>query len=107
MARAVNQRITHIKASSLASFQGAFGSLLGLGVAILHSIDSVAKVAESTNSVLRGMAFGLASGVVSIIVVPLVYFAIGWIIGYLQAIVFNAVLATSGGLVVEVQEDKE
>jgi tetrahydromethanopterin S-methyltransferase subunit C len=105
MAKAQAKRVTKLKATSWAAFQGTFASILGLGVAILHSIDSTARVAESTDSVLRGMAFGLATGVVSIIVVPLVYFAIGWVIGLVQGWVFNVVLGAAGGLSFELEDE--
>lgn len=105
MARPSEKRLTQIKASTLATFQGTFAAIIGLGVAILHSIDSVARVTETTDSVLSGLAFGLATGIVSIIVLPLVYFALGWIIGLVQGWVYNVVLSTSGGLVVTVEDE--
>ena len=105
MAKSQAKRIIRIKATSWAAFQGTFASVLGLGVAILHSIDSTASVAADTDSVLRGMAFGLATGIVSIIVVPLVYFGLGWIVGLIQGWVFNAVLGASGGLSFELEDE--
>lgn len=104
MAKSTQKRLTHIKETTWATFQGSFLAIIGLGVAILHSIDSVARVAETTDSVLRGMAFGLATGLVSIIVLPLLYFAFGWVIGLVQAWVFNVVLSTSGGVVLSVED---
>ncbi len=106
MAKSVNQkRLTQIKASTWAAFQGTFAAVLGLGVAILHSIDSIARVADSTDSVLQGMAFGLATGIVSIVVLPLVYFAIGWVVGYVQAWAFNVILGAAGGISVELTDE--
>ncbi len=98
--------IIRLKASSWATFQGSFAAIIGLGVAILHSLDSVVAMAEATDSVLRGMAFGLATGIVSIIVVPLIYFALGWLFGIVQAWIFNTVLGVAGGLVVETGDEK-
>ena len=63
--------------------------------------------AESTESVLRGLALGLAGGFIAIVCVPLIYFAIGWVLGALYGVILNAVLETSGGLVVKVANDKE
>lgn len=105
MAKVQAKRVVSIKPTSWAAFQGTFAAILGLGVAILHSIDSTAQVAEATDSVLRGLAFGLATGVVSIIVVPLVYFGIGWLVGLVQGWVFNVVLGAAGGLSFELEDE--
>lgn len=99
------KRVIGIRPTSLAALEGTFAAILGLAVAILHSLDSAARVAESTDSVLRGLAFGMATGIVSLIVVPLIYFGIGWIIGLLHGWVFNTVLGASGGLVLDVVEE--
>lgn len=98
MAKSNQKRITQIKATTWATFQGTLAGVIGLGVAILHSIDSVARVADATDSVFRGLAFGLATGIVSIIVLPLIYFAIGWVVGIVQAWVFNFILGAAGGI---------
>lgn len=105
MAKSNGKRLTEIKATSLATFQGTFAAILGLGVAILRSLEATVDVAEATDSVLTGMAFGLAAGVVSIIVVPLIYFAIGWVLGLIQGWIYNVVLGASGGLVVKVEDE--
>lgn len=105
MAKAQAKRVVRIKATSWASFQGTFWAVLGLGIAILRSIDSTTRVADATDSVLRGMAFGLAAGVVSIIVVPFIYFGIGWLIGLVQGWVFNVILGASGGLSFELEDE--
>lgn len=104
MAKTSEKQLTEIKATSLAAFQGTFAAVFGLGVAILHSLDSVAEMTAATDSVLQGLAFGLATGIVAIIVLPLVYFAIGWVLGLIQGWIFNVVLGTTGGLVVKVKE---
>ena len=107
MAKKNNTRVVGINSSTLATFIGSFWAIIGLGVAILHSLNTTIEVADSTQSVIRGMAFGLATGVVSIIVLPLIYFAIGWVSGYIWGFVFNVVAETSGGLIVRVEDVKE
>ena len=106
MAKRTNQKITGVKSASLALFVGTLWSVVGLGVAIMHSLRTTVDIAASTESVLSGMAFGLATGIVSIIVLPLVYFGIGWVIGYVHGFIFNVIAETSGGLVVRIEEDK-
>lgn len=102
-----NKRVVGIKSSSLALFEGTFMGILGLGVAIMHSLRTTVEVADSTQSVLSGAAFGLATGVVSIIVLPLVYFGIGWVFGYLHGFIFNVISEGSGGLVFRMEDHKE
>lgn len=106
MAKKSNTRIVGIKSSTLATFIGSFWAIMGLGVAILHSLRTTIDVAESTQSVIGGLAFGLATGVVSIIVLPLIYFGIGWVLGYLWGFIFNVVAETSGGLVLRLEDEK-
>lgn len=105
MAKTESKRVVSLKATSVAMFQGAFAAILGLGVAILYSLQATVDMAAATDSVLKGMAFGLATGVISIIVLPLVYFAFGWVIGLLQGVVYNAVLGASGGIVVQLKDE--
>ena len=98
------KRITAVRASSIAMYEGTFASILGLGIAILFSLNTTVNLAASTNSVLTGLAFGLAAGAVSIIVLPFIYFALGWVIGYLHGWIFNVVAQSSGGIVVDIEE---
>lgn len=99
-----NKRVAGVDSATLATFQGVFGGIVGLGVAILHSLNATVDYAAQTESLLAGMAFGLAVGVVSIIVLPLIYFAFGWITGYLQGFVFNVVAGQSGGIVLRLED---
>lgn len=87
-----------VKASTVALLQGTFGLVLGLGVAILGSLQVTFNLTKETNSVLAGLSFGLATGVVSIIVLPLVYFGIGWVIGFINGLILNLILRMSGGV---------
>ncbi len=105
MATKTNKRINGVKTSTWAMFQGVFFGILGLGVAILHSLRTTVEYTEQTNSVLSGFAFGLATGIVSILVLPLIYFGFGWIIGYVQGFIFNVIAETSGGIVVRIDNE--
>ncbi len=98
-------RITGLKATTLGMLQGTFFSLLGLVVAVSYSISAVATFTESTESVLRGLTFGLAHGFVAIIIVPLIYFVAGWVLGFLYGVIINALLESSGGLVLKTEND--
>jgi len=50
MAKVSTKRVTKIKASTLATFQGSFAALLGLGVAILYSLETTVQTAQATQA---------------------------------------------------------
>lgn len=102
----MNKRVVGVKASSVALFEGTFFGAIGLGVAIIHSLRATVDIADATQSVLSGMAFGLATGVVSILVLPFLYFGLGWLIGYLHGVVFNLIAESSGGISLRLEDDK-
>lgn len=106
MAKKNNTRVTGVKSSTLAMFFGAFGAILGLGIAILYSLRATVEYTQQTESLLAGLAFGATAGIVSIIVLPFVYFAFGWVIGYINGFIFNVVAESSDGIVLRVEDDK-
>lgn len=106
MANKMNKRIVGIKTSTLATFEGTFLGIIGLGIAILHSLRTTVDIANETQSVLSGLAFGLATGIVSVIVLPLIYFGIGYLFGLMHGFIFNVVAESSGGLLLRIEDEK-
>lgn len=104
MARSSTKKLTGLRAGSVAMFEGTFAALVGLAVAILYSLSGTIELTQATNSVLTGLAFGLTAGIVALVVVPLVYFAFGWVIGYLHGFIFNVVAGASGGIDLDFEE---
>lgn len=104
MAKDSKLNVVGVRASSVAMFEGTFAAIIGLGIAILFSLESTVELAASTGSVLAGMAFGLGAGIVSIIVLPLIYFGLGWLFGYVHGWVFNVVARNSGGIELKVEK---
>lgn len=100
------KKVIELKPTSWAMFQGTFGAIIGLGVSILYSINATVDFAQDTDRLLAGLAFGIGAGIVSVLVVPLLYFGIGWIIGLVQGWIFNTVLGASGGLVVNIVDEE-
>lgn len=100
-------RVIELKPTSWAMFQGSFGAILGLGVAVLHSIDATINFTQETDRLFAGLAFGIGAGIVSILVLPLLYFGVGWLVGIIQGWIFNTILGASGGLVVNIVDDQE
>lgn len=105
MAVKTNSKVTGVKSSTLAMFEGVFAGTLGLVVAVLWSLRNTVEYTQATDSVLEGMVFGLAAGIVSILVLPFVYFAFGWLIGYVHGFIFNVVAESSGGVVVRIEQN--
>ena len=99
-------RVVGIKSSTIFVLQVTLFALVGLVTAITYAVSESANFIESTDSLLRGLTFGLASGVLSIIFVPLIYFVIGWVIGLLQGLVLNALVRLSGGIVVKTEKSE-
>jgi hypothetical protein len=96
-------RVVGVKPSTIAMVQGTFALLVGLVAAIMFSISSTVHWAQETESVLRGLTFGLASGFIAIIGVPIVYFMAGWLLGWFQGVVINAIISMSGGIVLKTE----
>ena len=93
-------KVVGVKAGTIALFEGVLAGAFGLAIAILHSLKATVSIAQETDRLLTGLTLGVATGIVSIIVIPLIYFAIGWIVGYLHALVFNAIVRETDGIVV-------
>lgn len=100
-----NVRVLGIKPTTIAALQGAFFALVGLAVAIMFTVGATINITSETDSLLKGLTFGLAQGFLAIVFVPLLYFVIGWLIGLVQGVVLNAVLGMSGGVVIETAKD--
>lgn len=100
-----NKRVTGVVATSIAMYEGVFASLIGLFIAILWSLRTTVDIANQTQSVLAGLTFGLTAGIVSIIVLPLIYFGIGWVIGLIHGAIFNIVAGTAGGIGIKVEDE--
>lgn len=104
MAKIKSLKVVGVRPSTLAMFEGTFMAVLGLGIAILYSLRATVQIAEATSSVLRGFAFGISAGIVSILVLPLIYFGIGWLIGFVHGWIFDVILHSSGGVEFDTEE---
>jgi hypothetical protein len=93
--------------SSLGKLVGVWAAILGLVVGVIGSVVSVVSVFENNNySVLGGIGVALLVVLGWVIVYPVVMFVVGWVQGAIVAIVFNVVVAGSGGLTLDVEEGK-
>ena len=101
-----NKRVVNVKPTSIAMVEGVFAEVIGLTVAILFSLRTSVPVADSTQSVLAGLTFGIAGGALAILVVPLVYFGLGWLVGLLHGFVLNVLIETAGGVELKITVNK-
>ncbi len=104
MAKVKQTKVVGVKASSVAMYSGTFWAVIGLGVAILHSLRNTVDYTQETSSLLAGLAFGMITGIVAIIVLPFLYFALGWVVGYVQGWFFNLIAEQSGGITFKVED---
>ena len=94
-----------MKPTSVALFVGTFGALVGVIIAFLALINSTIFYTNNTNSFFAGLLYGVGVGIFALLLVPAFYFAVGWILGWLDGIILNAVLRTSGGIEMGVTDD--
>lgn len=107
MAVKTNTNVVGVKSSSLALFEGVFAGVIGLGIAILWSLRTTFAFTAATESVLSGLVFGLTTGALAILVLPLIYFAFGWVIGYVHGFVFNVVAEAAGGIMFRTEQNNK
>jgi hypothetical protein len=93
-------RVTGVKASTLAMFEGLFAAVIGFAVSVAAWIGLTAHYASATNSLLKGLLFGLAPGLLAVFVTTIVYFAVGWVVGIVHGWLFNLVSGWMTGIVV-------
>ena len=91
---------------------GSLGRLIGTYFAILGLIVGVISAVVSTVSVFANNSYGILAGIGIaalvvigwVVVYPVVMFFLGWVQGAILALVFNFVIAGSGGLSVHLEE---
>lgn len=90
------QRVKNIGAVSLATTMGVLYAALGLIVGAILALIALAM----PSSGLSGSAgmFGMMGGVASIIVLPLVYGVLGFVLGLISAAIYNVVARMTGGV---------
>lgn len=90
---------------SLGKLIGVWFAIVGLFVGVISAVVSTVSVfANYDYSVLAGIGVALLIAVGWVIVYPVIMFLIGWIQGAILAVIFNVVVAGSGGLSVHLEE---
>ena len=93
-------RVTGVRATTLAMFEGLFAAVIGFLVSVAAWIGLTAHYTAATNSLLKGLLFGLAPGLLAVFVTTIIYFAVGWVVGIVHGWLFNVVSGWMTGIVV-------
>jgi hypothetical protein len=93
-----NVSLTSVKPTTFAFFVGTMGAVLGVIVAIAAWLQGTVAYTAATDSLLQGLLLGLGAGFLALIFLPMIYFAIGWLAGFVQGVVINLALNAMGGL---------
>ncbi|HPN88197.1 MAG TPA: hypothetical protein PLH56_02550 [Candidatus Omnitrophota bacterium] len=89
-------KIKRISPLSLAKISGLLLAILGFFLGVL--IAALTLVASLTQAKIQG-----ASGYFAIIVLPVVYGVLGFVLAFIQAWLFNIIAKKIGGLEIEVE----
>ena len=92
--------LTKIGVLSLGKISGAIYAVMGL---ILGAIITLTSLGMDSMMGNEGAFAGLPFGVGAIIVVPIFYGIMGFIVGVISALIFNVVSRFMGGLEIEVE----
>lgn len=106
MAKVDNKRVAGVSTASVAVFEGVFFGTIGLIVAILRALENTFEYTESSLNLLKGMAFGLGTGVVMVVLLPIIYFALGAVVGAVHGVIYNYVASQMGGITIRLTNDK-
>lgn len=98
--------ITKVRIGTLAGFYAVGFGIVGFAISLLYAIGGSLHFGAETSSILKGMAFGITAGVAEVIFLTIVYAVTGAVVGFVHAVIFNLISRTSGGIVVNVKEQK-
>ena len=81
----------------IALFEATLAGVWGLALAVYVVFEAVTQGYVVTDSFLQSLLFGLGTSPIILLVVPALYFAIGWGLGYAHGVVFKALAPALGG----------
>ena len=90
---------------SLGKLVGTWFAIVGVVVGVISAVVSTVSVfANNDYSFLAGIGIAILLVLGWVLLYPVLMFFIGWLQGAILAVVFNVVIAGSGGLSVHVEE---
>ena len=99
--------IKRFEVGSVAKFVGTVNAVISVVVGLIAAFGAIISLIAS-NEYNGFEAFGLSVAIIAagILLYPLVMFFIGWLYGALAALIFNLFVGVSGGITVDVEEEK-
>lgn len=91
---------------SLGKLVGTWFAIIGLATGIIASVVTAVTIFDKGGNVLLNVLYSVLATLALLILYPLVWFLVGWLQGAILAVIFNVVVAGSGGLSVHVEETK-
>lgn len=98
--------IIKVRIGSLAGFYAAGFGIVGFIISLLYAMSASLHLGIETASLLKGLVFGVTAGLVEVFFVTVMYAVIGAVVGFIQAVIFNLISQTSGGIVITTKEQK-
>jgi hypothetical protein len=98
--------IFKVRIGSLAGFYAVGFGVVGLILSLLFAMATNLHFGTETANLLKGLAFGVTAGWGEVIFVTIVYAVAGAVTGFVHAVIFNLISRASGGIVVDVKEQK-
>jgi hypothetical protein len=98
--------IKKVRMSSLSGFYAVGFGIIGFILGAVYAMSSTVHFGAETESVLKGLAFGLTAGFLQLFFVTVVYAVVGAVVGFVNALIFNLIALSSGGISIDVKEEK-
>ncbi len=90
--------INGVKCSSVGMFEGAFALVVAFGLALAAWLEGTFTYSLPTSGLLRGLLLGMHPGFVTLIALPIVYFVVMWVVGFVHGALFNSMISWMGGI---------
>lgn len=99
--------IKRLETFSIAKFVGTVNAIIAVLVGLIGSFGAMISLISS-NEYGGWESFGLSIAVLAggIVLYPILMYFLGWLYGALMALIFNLFVGVSGGITVDVEEEK-
>ncbi len=98
--------IVKVRLGSLAGFYAAGFGIVGFIISLLYAMSASLHFGIETESLLKGLVFGVTAGLVQVFFITVMYAIIGAVVGFVQALIFNLISLTSGGIIITTKDQK-
>lgn len=103
-----NITVTRVGVTSIAKLVGTVNLIVAVAVGVIAAIVATINYLNTgIDGFFDGLIGSLVILVVALVVYPLLMFGLGWLYGALVSFIFNVVIGVSGGVDVEVTENKK